>query len=97
MIIFIIIVLITSPITTYYFRFILQQLWSAVKYQRIPFYSRHLVSIEAIEQQALYASQNNKPGHWDHPIPLTFVLKNETPYPFDALPNILQKKVYWMI
>ncbi len=51
------------------------------------------MSKETIEQRALSSSQKNSSGNWDHPIPMTPILKNETPYPFDALPCILQKVV----
>ncbi|BCA93761.1 hypothetical protein TUM19329_01220 [Legionella antarctica] len=45
------------------------------------------------EQSSLSSQKKNQSSTWNHPVPLTHVLNNETPYPFDALPNILQQVV----
>ncbi|BCA97236.1 hypothetical protein TUM19329_35970 (plasmid) [Legionella antarctica] len=45
------------------------------------------------EQSRLSSQKKNQSSTWNHPVPLTHVLNNETPYPFDALPNILQQVV----
>lgn len=39
------------------------------------------------------ALETNQSDNWNHPIPLIHVLNKETPYPFDALPNILQQVI----
>ena len=52
------------------------------------------MSSAIIKQSVLSPNQNKQSGNWNHPIPLTHVLNNETPYPFDALPNILQQVVH---
>jgi hypothetical protein len=49
------------------------------------------MSHELTEQ--IIFKQKNQSTQWKHPIPLTSVLKNENPYPFDALPKILQQVV----
>ncbi|HBD7060349.1 TPA: DUF3987 domain-containing protein, partial [Legionella pneumophila] len=51
------------------------------------------MSIETIENPASFSSTDNQQDNWSRPIPLTTVLKNSTPYPFDALPTILQQIV----
>ena len=51
------------------------------------------MSIATLEHPAVSSSHNNPSDNWNHPIPLIHGLNNETPYPFDALPNILQQVV----
>jgi hypothetical protein len=51
------------------------------------------MSTETVENPALSISQKNKQDNWSRPVPLTTVLKNASPYPFDALPAILQQIV----
>lgn len=52
------------------------------------------MSIEPTEQpQTLSSGQNSQSSHWNNPIPLKHVLNDESPYPFDALPSLLQSIV----
>lgn len=51
------------------------------------------MSHATLEQSDLSSQQKNQSSTWNHPVPLTHVLNNETPYPFDALPNTLQQVV----
>lgn len=51
------------------------------------------MSHATIERSGLSIQQKNQLNTWNQPIPLTHVFNNETPYPFDALPNILQQVV----
>ena len=51
------------------------------------------MSHATLEQSGILSQQKNQSSTWNQPIPLTHVLNNETPYPFDALPNILQQVV----
>lgn len=52
------------------------------------------MSSEILIQPTRLSSQKNQPASWNNPVPLTHIFfKNETPYPLDALPTILQKIV----
>ena len=46
-----------------------------------------------IEQSGLSSQKKNQTDSWSPPVPLTHGLNNETPYPFNALPNTLQQVV----
>ncbi len=52
------------------------------------------MSIEALEQPTLSSKPSNQLDNWSQPVPLTHVLNTQTPYPFDALPGILQQVVH---
>lgn len=45
------------------------------------------MSSTTIEQSGLLSQKKNQTDSWNPPVPLTHGLNNETPYPFDALPN----------
>ena len=51
------------------------------------------MSSTTIEQSGLLSQKKNQTDSWNPPVPLTHGLNNETPYPFDALPNTLQQVV----
>ncbi len=51
------------------------------------------MSHATLEQSGLLSQQKNQSSTWNQPIPLTHVLNNETPYPFDALPSAVQQIV----
>ena len=51
------------------------------------------MSSTTIEQSDLLSQKKNQTDSWNPPVPLTHELNNETPYPFDALPNTLQQVV----
>ncbi|HAU9810803.1 TPA: DUF3987 domain-containing protein [Legionella pneumophila] len=51
------------------------------------------MSSTTIEQSGLSSQKKNQSSTWNPPVPLTHGLNNETPYPFDALPNTLQHVV----
>ncbi|HAU1484595.1 TPA: DUF3987 domain-containing protein [Legionella pneumophila] len=50
------------------------------------------MSSPSLEQPTL--PQNHHAQHWKEPIPLTYVLNQETPYPVDALPSILSQVIH---
>jgi len=51
------------------------------------------MSHATLEQSGLLSQKKNQSSTWNQPIPLTRVLNNETPYPFDALPSAVQQVV----
>jgi hypothetical protein len=51
------------------------------------------MSSTSIEQSGLSSQKKNQTDSWNPPVPLIHGLNNETPYPFDALPNTLQQVV----
>jgi hypothetical protein len=51
------------------------------------------MSSTTIEQSGLSSQKKIRTDSWNPPVPLTHGLDNETPYPFDALPNTLQQVV----